>query len=143
MVFLLQAGLLQPHNQSHRHFQGCLKHQALLLIAQGHVLHRRDIGNWRLWCNTIFLLPKQHGLKTSWPPKLLAYAKHWRFLNMNQQNLPVSARDCPCLTRDTPLWSWIRNPANYSSIANSDETHTTKKFGTAPTLMNLDVSAKA
>jgi hypothetical protein len=39
--------------------------------------------------------------------------------------------------------SWIRNPANYSSMANTNETHATKKFGAVYTLMNLGNSAKA
>jgi hypothetical protein len=43
MSLLLQVCPLQPHNcHCHRHFQGCTKYQALLLIAQGHVLHHRD-----------------------------------------------------------------------------------------------------
>ncbi len=143
MKLLLQVCPLQPHNQAHHHFQGCLKHQALSLIAQGHVLHHRDTVPWRHWCNTIFLPSKQHGLKTPWPPNLLACAKHWCILNLSQQNLPVSAQGCPLLMRDTALRPWIWNPANYQSIANSDKAHATRKFGTTLTLINLGISAKA
>ncbi len=82
---------IQSHNhQYHHHSQECPKHQALLLIAQGHALHRRNtVPSWN-WCNTISPLPKQHGHKTPWPPNLMAYAKHWRCLNLRCQNLPVS-----------------------------------------------------
>ncbi len=90
MMLFLQVCPLQPQNQANYNFQGCPKHQALSLIAQGHILHHRDtVHSWN-WCNTIFPLPNQHGLKTPWPPNLPAYAKHWRFLNLRQQNLPVS-----------------------------------------------------
>ncbi len=141
-MLLLQVCLLQPQNQANHHFQGCPKHKALSLIAKGHVLYRHDkVHSWN-WYNTIFLLPKQHGLKAPWPLNPLAYTKHWHFLNLKQQNLPVSARGCPLSTRDTALRSWIRNLTNYLSIANSDETHATKKFGTACIPMNLGVSAK-
>jgi hypothetical protein len=59
----------------------------LLLIAQGHVLHHSITVLWRHWYNTISLPPKQHGPNTSWPPNFPAYAKHWRFWNLSQQNL--------------------------------------------------------
>ncbi len=65
---------LKPHIRANHHFQGCLKHQTLLLIAQGHILHHRDTGHLWNWCNTVFPLPKQHGLKTPWPPNLPACA---------------------------------------------------------------------
>jgi hypothetical protein len=126
MTLLLQVGPLQPHNQATRHFQGCLKHQALSLIAQGPVLNCHNTVHFWHWCNTIFPLPKQHSLKTPWPPNFPAYAKHWRFLNLSLCNLPVSAQGCPLLMMDTALRSWIRSPTNYPSIAISDETHATK-----------------
>ncbi len=90
-----------------------------------------------------FLPPTQHSLKSPCPPNLPVYCKHWRFQSLSWLNLPVSVWGCPLLMRDTALRYWIRNPANYSSIANSNKTHTTKKFGTAHTLMNLGISAKA
>ncbi len=80
---LLQVGPVQPHNQAHCHFQGCLYYRALLLIAQGHVLHHCTTVFWLHWYNTISLPPKQHGPNTPWPPNLPAYAKHWRFWHLN------------------------------------------------------------
>jgi hypothetical protein len=91
-MLLLQVCSIQPHNQTHHHFQGCLKHQTLLLIAQGHILHHRTTVPWWHWYNTISLPPKQHGLHTPWPPNLPAYAKPWHFQNLSLQNLPASAR---------------------------------------------------
>ncbi len=94
---------------------------------------------WWHWYNTTSLPPKQQGLNTPWSPNLPAYAKHWRSWNTSWQNLPAT----PLWTRDTALQSWIRNPANYSSIANSNKTHATMKCGTNHTQMNLGNSAKA
>jgi hypothetical protein len=82
MKLLLQVCPLQPHNRANRHFQGYPKHQALSLIAKGHVLRHRDSVHLWNWCNTIFSLPKKHGHKTPWPPNLSAYAKHWGYLNL-------------------------------------------------------------
>jgi hypothetical protein len=53
MTLNLQVDPLQPQNQAHHHFQGCWQHQALLLIAQGHVLHHRTTVPWRHLYNTI------------------------------------------------------------------------------------------
>jgi hypothetical protein len=143
MTLLLQVCPIQPHNcHYHRHLQGHPNHQAQLSITQGHVLHLCDTVPLWNWCITIFPLPKQHGHKTPCPPNLLAYAKPWHCLNLRQQNLPACAQGFPLLTRETALQFWIRNLANYLSIANSEGTHTTIKFGTAPILMNSGVCAK-
>ncbi len=143
MTLLLQVDPTQLHNQAHRHFQGSRQHQALLLILRGHVLHHCATVPWWHWHNTISRWPKQHGLHTPWPSNFPAYAKHWCFWNLSWQNLPASARGWPLWTRDTALWSWIRSPANYSSIATSNETHASKRFGTNHTQMNSGNFAKA